>query len=111
MAFGLSTLKKKFFKIEDVVEFDFFTLMNIVMLITEKHEEDSYYCYCNIYHDCCLYPIVRHFFRQRKPRFCALCKLQSFCYKKDAIEGMCVKEFLDRNSENKAKLNKLAELI
>ena len=51
------------------------------------------------------------FLRQRRPVFCALCKLQRFCCKKDAIGSMCVKEFLERNSENKAKLNELAEVI
>ena len=60
MVFGLSALKKKFFKIEDVMEFHF-TLTNIIMLITEKYEEGGYYCYCDTYRDCCLYPIIRHF--------------------------------------------------
>ena len=36
-----------------------------------------------------------------------MCKFQSFCYKKDAIEGVCVFEFLGRNSEN-AKKDRLA---
>ena len=51
LVFGLTTLKKKFFKIEDVVEFHL-TLTNIVMLITENYEEGGYYCYCDRYYDC-----------------------------------------------------------
>ena len=37
--------------------------------------------------------------------------MQCFLYKKDAIDGMCVLEFLDGHSEDMVKLNKLAKLI
>ena len=37
--------------------------------------------------------------------------MQTFFYKKDAIDGLCVLEFLDRHSEDKVKLNQLAKLI
>ena len=85
--------------------------MNIVMLIREKYEEGDLYCYCDRYRKCCPYTLVKRYFRQRRPRFCTMCKLQSFCYKKSAVENMSVKEFLDRNSENGQKLNQLAKLI
>ena len=109
--FSLYALKKKLFSFEDVVRFHF-TLMNVVILIREKYEEVGYDCYCNIYRGCCFYyPCLRLLFKKRRSRFCTMCKFQSFCYKKDAIEGMCVLEFLDRNSENDKKLRELAKLI
>ena len=37
--------------------------------------------------------------------------MQSFFYKRDAVENMSVMEFLDRNSSDKKKLKQLAELI
>ena len=83
------------------------------MLVTEKYEEGDYYCFCDheCYHECCCFPLIKCFFRQRRTRFCTVCKMQSFLYKKDAIDGMCVLEFLDRHSEHIVKLNKLAKLI
>ena len=108
--FSLVSLIKKFFKFDNVINFHF-TLMNITMLIREKYEQGGYHCYCHTYRKCCCNPLVRPFLKHRRPRLCALCKLQSFCYQKDAIDGMCVLEFLDRNSENSQKLNQLAKLF
>ena len=42
---SLQSLEKTFFKIDDVVALHYF-LMNIVMLIREKYEDEGYYCYC-----------------------------------------------------------------
>ena len=109
--FSLYALKKKLFSFEDVVKFHF-TLMSIVMLIRGKYEEGGYDCYCNTYRGCCCYyPCLRLLFKKRRQRFCTMCKFQSFCYKKDAIDGMCVLESLDRNSENAKKLRDLVKLI
>ena len=88
--FSVYALKMKLFSFEDVVKFHV-TLINIIMLIREKYEEGGYDCYCNTYRDCCsYYPCLRLLFKKRRPRFCTICKFQSFCYKKDVIEGMCV---------------------
>ena len=107
---SLQTLKKKFFKFEDVVEFHY-ELMNIVMLVREKHQEGGWFCHCDKYRHCCLWPLVRRCFRQRRPRFCALRKMQTFCYKRNAVDNMSVLEFLDRHSENRQKLNQLVKLM
>ena len=74
---SLQSLKKKFFEFDDVEEFHY-ELMNIVMLVREKHEEGGFYCYCDKYRGCCLFPLIKRCFRQRRLRFCALCKLQTF---------------------------------
>ena len=89
---ALHSLKKKFFKFENVVEFDF-TLMNIFMLMKEKYESYSYFCYCDKYKNCCCYPLFKMLFRERL--LCSMCRLQSFYFSKNAIDGMCVNEFLD----------------
>ena len=106
----VTQFEKKFFKFDNVVEFHF-ALMNIVMLVREKYEEGGCYCFCDSYRECCCFPLIKCFFRQRRPRFCTLCKMQTFFYKKDAIDRMCVLEFLDRHSEDELKINQLAKLI
>ena len=110
--FSLHTLKNNLCSFEDVAELHF-TLMNIVMLIRKKYEEGGYPCYCDSYRSsCCCYPCLRLFFlKKSRPPFPTICKFQSFCYKKDATEGTCVLEFLDRNSGNAKKLRELAKLI
>ena len=106
----LQTLKKNFFKIDNVAEFHF-SLRNLVMLSIEKHEEGGNDCFCNGYHQCCCFPLIKPCFRQRSPRFCAMCKMQSFFYKRNAIDDISVMEFLERNIEDALKLNQLAKLI
>ena len=106
----LQTLKKNFFKIDDVAEFHF-SLRNLVMLSREKHEEGGYYCFCDGYRQCCCFPLIKPCFRQRKPRFCTMCKMQSFFYKRNALDEISVMEFLERNIEDAVKLNQLAKLI
>ena len=103
-------MEKNFFKFDNAVDFHFY-FMNIVMLIRERYEEEGYDCYCDKYRNCCCFPLVKRCFRQRRPRFCTMCKLQSFCYKENAIDNMSVREFLDRNSEDSQKLNELAKLL
>ena len=105
---ALHSLKKKFFKFENVVEFDF-TLMNIFMLMKEKYESYSCYCYCDKYKDCCCYPLFKMLFRERL--LCSMCRLQSFYFSKNAVDGMCVNEFLDIYSNNFQKLKQLAEVM
>ena len=78
---SLQSMKKFFFKFDNADEFHF-ELMNIVMLIRERYEGGDYNCYCDRYQNCCCYPLVKRSFRQRRPRFCTMCKIQSFCYKK-----------------------------
>ena len=50
-------------------------------------------------------------FRNRRKRFCALCKLQILFYKNNAFDNMSAREFLDRNSENMQKLNQFSTTI
>ena len=97
-----------FFKFENVVEFHF-TLMNIFMLMKEKYESYNYYCYCNKYKNCCCYPLFKMLFRERF--LCSMCRLQSFCFSKNAIDGMYVNEFLDRYSNSSQKHKQLAEVM
>ena len=37
-----------------------------------------------------------------------MCKLQTFCTKKNLIDGCCTKAFLERNSENAKNLRRFA---
>ena len=106
----LKTLKKNFLKNDDVAEFHF-SLRNLVMLSIEKHEEGGCYYFCDSYRDCCCFPLIKCCFRQRRSRFCTMCKMQSFFYKRNAIDGISVMEFLERNIEDAVKPNQLAKLI
>ena len=78
---SLLSMKKSFFKFDNVNDYHFL-LMNIVMLITEKYNEGDYYCYCNRYLNHCCFPLIKCFLRKRRPLLRSMCKLQSFCVKK-----------------------------
>ena len=106
---SLNGLKKKLFNFNDVVELHF-TLMNIAMLVREKYEEGGYHCFCDSCYNCCCLSFIKCCFKKRSG-YCTLCKIQSFFYKRDAVENMSVMEFLDRNSSDKKKLKQLPELI
>ena len=103
--FGLSTIKKKFFKFDNAADLHFM-LMNIVMLMKNQYPSSTtYYCYCGRRRPCC--PPLK-WFRFVKGQ---MCKLEEFCSYKRAIDRMCVAEFLDRNTENFSQLRPLADLI
>ena len=40
-----------------------------------------------------------------------MCRLQSFCFSKNVIDGTCVNEFLDRYGNNSQKFKQLAEVM
>ena len=100
------SLEKKFFDFENVIDVHF-KLYNIVMLMAENYQSDWYDCYCNKTQFCCCSPRVRNYFLRKKAR-CGMCKLQTFCTKKNLIDGFCAKAFLERNSENAKNLRRFA---
>ena len=77
------------------------------MLIAENYQSDWYDCYCNKTQFCCCSPRVRNYFLRKKAR-CGMCKLQTFCTKKNLIDGSCAKAFFERNSENAKNLRRFA---
>ena len=89
---NLHSLKKIFFKFDNVKEFHF-ELMNIVMLIREKYVEGDHYCYCDRYRKCCLFPLVKRCLTAEDRGFVLCANYRDFVTKKSLWRTCLLESF------------------